>query len=52
MPQMAPILWLNLAVMFLVTFIVFIVMNYYIMVPKKIGFGEQSKKIEEKVWMW
>nr|YP_009922388.1 ATP synthase F0 subunit 8 [Coenobita brevimanus]ASS30602.1 ATP synthase F0 subunit 8 [Coenobita brevimanus]QNA48312.1 ATP synthase protein 8 [Coenobita brevimanus]QUL61627.1 ATP synthase F0 subunit 8 [Coenobita brevimanus] len=52
MPQMAPILWLNLVIMFLITFIVFIVMNYYISVPKKIESSSAEIGIVEKIWKW
>nr|QUL61640.1 ATP synthase F0 subunit 8 [Coenobita rugosus] len=52
MPQMAPILWLNLVIMFLVTFVVFIVMNYYISVPKKIDSSSEIISIKEKAWKW
>nr|ASS30615.1 ATP synthase F0 subunit 8 [Coenobita perlatus] len=52
MPQMAPILWLNLTIMFLITFVVFIIMNYYISVPEKIDSGSELISVKEKLWSW
>nr|YP_009707732.1 ATP synthase F0 subunit 8 [Birgus latro]ASS30705.1 ATP synthase F0 subunit 8 [Birgus latro]QES95349.1 ATP synthase F0 subunit 8 [Birgus latro] len=52
MPQMAPILWLNLTFMFLLTFIIFIIMNYFIKIPSKISPKEETIFISEKTWKW
>nr|YP_010296680.1 ATP synthase F0 subunit 8 [Rhagoletis cerasi]UMI33247.1 ATP synthase F0 subunit 8 [Rhagoletis cerasi]UMI33260.1 ATP synthase F0 subunit 8 [Rhagoletis cerasi]UMI33273.1 ATP synthase F0 subunit 8 [Rhagoletis cerasi]WCB98180.1 ATP synthase F0 subunit 8 [Rhagoletis cerasi]WCB98193.1 ATP synthase F0 subunit 8 [Rhagoletis cerasi] len=34
MPQMAPINWLSLFIIFSITFILFNMMNYYLVIPK------------------
>nr|UBU97793.1 ATP synthase protein 8 [Dardanus aspersus] len=52
MPQMAPLLWLNLMFMFLFTFIAFIIMNYYIYIPSKTEFNKEEMNIEQKHWKW
>nr|ALO77386.1 ATP synthase F0 subunit 8 [Agrilus sp. AGR01] len=52
MPQMAPMSWLILFFIFSVTFIFFIVLNYFLMIyhPKL----EKSKKIKQQLinWKW
>nr|YP_010508532.1 ATP synthase F0 subunit 8 [Philophylla fossata]UXG57145.1 ATP synthase F0 subunit 8 [Philophylla fossata] len=34
MPQMAPIGWLSLFIIFSLTFMLFSIMNYFLMIPK------------------
>nr|YP_009235500.1 ATP synthase F0 subunit 8 [Metapenaeopsis dalei]AMD15641.1 ATP synthase F0 subunit 8 [Metapenaeopsis dalei] len=52
MPQMAPLLWLNLFVMFSFTFILFLVLNYFIKVPSKIEKPSLFMKKSEMNWKW
>nr|YP_010265390.1 ATP synthase F0 subunit 8 [Dardanus arrosor]UIR97902.1 ATP synthase protein 8 [Dardanus arrosor] len=52
MPQMAPLLWLNLMFMFLFTFGLFIILNYYIYTPLKTEFNKEGIIIEQKHWKW
>nr|YP_010037290.1 ATP synthase F0 subunit 8 [Acidiella diversa]QQW48066.1 ATP synthase F0 subunit 8 [Acidiella diversa] len=53
MPQMAPIGWLSLFIIFSITFILFSMMNYYSMIPKS-----PKSKISNKLmikslnWKW
>nr|YP_009406982.1 ATP synthase F0 subunit 8 [Typhlatya monae]ASA39518.1 ATP synthase F0 subunit 8 [Typhlatya monae] len=52
MPQMAPLLWLNLFIFFSFTFLVFFVLNYFIPPYKKIDpmiAYSQHKKLN---WKW
>nr|YP_009512597.1 ATP synthase F0 subunit 8 [Benthonectes filipes]AXJ93174.1 ATP synthase F0 subunit 8 [Benthonectes filipes] len=52
MPQMAPLLWLNLFVMFSSTFIMFLILNYFIKVPSKVE-GTSSPHVKEEMhWKW
>nr|YP_002922050.1 ATP synthase F0 subunit 8 [Penaeus californiensis]ACB30093.1 ATP synthase F0 subunit 8 [Penaeus californiensis] len=52
MPQMAPLLWLNLFLMFSATFVMFIVLNYFIKVPTKIEKAPSPLKKVEMSWKW
>nr|YP_008758513.1 ATP synthase F0 subunit 8 [Sagmariasus verreauxi]BAO02869.1 ATP synthase F0 subunit 8 [Sagmariasus verreauxi] len=52
MPQMSPLLWLNLFIMFLVSLVCFIVMNYFICPADKIAQPSIDKKTSEKPWKW
>nr|YP_009132290.1 ATP synthase F0 subunit 8 [Penaeus merguiensis]AKA27940.1 ATP synthase F0 subunit 8 [Penaeus merguiensis] len=52
MPQMAPLLWLNLFLMFSATFIVFMVLNYFIKVPSKIEKSSTQLQKTEMNWKW
>nr|ANF05061.1 ATP synthase F0 subunit 8 [Mierspenaeopsis hardwickii]AQZ21917.1 ATP synthase F0 subunit 8 [Solenocera alticarinata] len=52
MPQMAPLLWLNLFIMFSITFMVFLILNYFIKVPSKIHNFPTSIKKQEMNWKW
>nr|WOR85656.1 ATP synthase F0 subunit 8 [Penaeus indicus] len=52
MPQMAPLLWLNLFLMFSATFIVFVVLNYFIKVPSKIEKSSAQLGKTEMNWKW
>nr|YP_009511965.1 ATP synthase F0 subunit 8 [Aristaeomorpha foliacea]AXI97892.1 ATP synthase F0 subunit 8 [Aristaeomorpha foliacea] len=52
MPQMAPLLWLNLFVMFSTTFLMFLILNYFIKVPAKIEKPEVSYTKNEMNWKW
>nr|YP_010447337.1 ATP synthase F0 subunit 8 [Piophila casei]UFY98538.1 ATP synthase F0 subunit 8 [Piophila megastigmata]UFY98551.1 ATP synthase F0 subunit 8 [Piophila megastigmata]UTN43257.1 ATP synthase F0 subunit 8 [Piophila casei] len=53
MPQMAPIGWLSLFIIFSVTFLLFSVMNYYSVIP----LAPKSSSLTEKTtnsmnWKW
>nr|ADO60475.1 ATP synthase F0 subunit 8 [Peploptera acromialis] len=51
MPQMAPINWLSLFFMFIISLIMFSAMNYYFILysPKKSTF---NKKLNTNNWSW
>nr|YP_002808486.1 ATP synthase F0 subunit 8 [Scylla tranquebarica]ACO07193.1 ATP synthase F0 subunit 8 [Scylla tranquebarica] len=51
MPQMAPLLWLYLYFFFLLTFIIFISLNYFFKPFKKIDFKiSLSHTIPQFIW--
>nr|AYW16661.1 ATP synthase F0 subunit 8 [Penaeus semisulcatus] len=52
MPQMAPLLWLNLFLMFSATFMVFLILNYFIKVPTKIEKSTSHLQKPEMNWKW
>nr|BBM67993.1 ATP synthase F0 subunit 8 [Penaeus semisulcatus] len=52
MPQMAPLLWLNLFLMFSATFVVFIILNYFIKVPTKVEKSTSYLRKPEMNWKW
>nr|YP_009512584.1 ATP synthase F0 subunit 8 [Gennadas parvus]AXJ93151.1 ATP synthase F0 subunit 8 [Gennadas parvus] len=52
MPQMAPLLWLNLFVMFSATFIIFLILNYFIKVPSKIESAPFFVPTKQINWKW
>nr|YP_007025635.1 ATP synthase F0 subunit 8 [Austinogebia edulis]AEW68274.1 ATP synthase F0 subunit 8 [Austinogebia edulis] len=52
MPQMEPLLWFNLFFMFLISFIIYFIMNYYIMSLPKISSTAPKFSSQSKNWMW
>nr|ASS30654.1 ATP synthase F0 subunit 8 [Gastroptychus investigatoris] len=52
MPQMAPLLWFNLMLMFLVCFMLFITMNYFMFKYSQISTPKSDYMNEEKNWKW
>nr|YP_009465606.1 ATP synthase F0 subunit 8 [Sergia lucens]BBC69442.1 ATP synthase F0 subunit 8 [Sergia lucens] len=52
MPQMAPLLWLNLFVMFTATFIIFLILNYFIKTPNKMTNISTKLLKKEMIWKW
>nr|UPX88372.1 ATP synthase F0 subunit 8 [Leptogaster cylindrica] len=52
MPQMAPISWLNLFIIFSMTMIMFSVMNYYIYTIKHPQNSKKNFKINYFYWKW
>nr|YP_007317354.1 ATP synthase F0 subunit 8 [Upogebia pusilla]AGA56131.1 ATP synthase F0 subunit 8 [Upogebia pusilla] len=52
MPQMEPLLWLNLFIMFLISFSVYFIMNYYMKSPSKISGGVPKFSSPSKTWTW
>nr|YP_009642635.1 ATP synthase F0 subunit 8 [Pagurus nigrofascia]QCI56240.1 ATP synthase protein 8 [Pagurus nigrofascia]BBB16249.1 ATP synthase protein 8 [Pagurus nigrofascia] len=51
-PQMAPLMWLNLLFMFLFVFLLFFISNYYVVLPEKMSSEKMLIKSEEKHWKW
>nr|YP_009112547.1 ATP synthase F0 subunit 8 [Nephrops norvegicus]CEK40197.1 ATP synthase F0 subunit 8 [Nephrops norvegicus] len=52
MPQMAPLLWLNLFFMFLIGFLLFFIMNYFMKSPLKMSPSIELKVQQQKTWKW
>nr|YP_010533954.1 ATP synthase F0 subunit 8 [Condylostylus luteicoxa]UXX49968.1 ATP synthase F0 subunit 8 [Condylostylus luteicoxa] len=53
MPQMAPLSWLSLYIMFTITLIMFCMMNYYIFIPNPPKTFEKSKTLPATMnWKW
>nr|YP_010598424.1 ATP synthase F0 subunit 8 [Pachymantis bicingulata]UIX55381.1 ATP synthase F0 subunit 8 [Pachymantis bicingulata] len=51
MPQMMPLNWFMLFLFFLISMILFFVMNYYI-ISNKIPYSSLYKKITNKSFFW
>nr|QCX31794.1 ATP synthase F0 subunit 8 [Upogebia affinis] len=52
MPQMEPLLWLNLFIMFLISFSVYFIVNYYMMSLPKISSTAPKFLLKSKNWTW
>nr|YP_010414752.1 ATP synthase F0 subunit 8 [Hybos grossipes]URT60152.1 ATP synthase F0 subunit 8 [Hybos grossipes] len=53
MPQMAPIGWLNLFILFTIIFILFCIMNYYMFIPAPNTQKLSHKKMSNPMnWKW
>nr|QNE85625.1 ATP synthase F0 subunit 8 [Hybos culiciformis] len=53
MPQMAPIGWLNLFIMFSIIFILFCIVNYYMFIPLPNSQEFNDKKMSNTMnWKW
>nr|YP_007025648.1 ATP synthase F0 subunit 8 [Upogebia major]AEE64780.1 ATP synthase F0 subunit 8 [Upogebia major]AEW68287.1 ATP synthase F0 subunit 8 [Upogebia major]QPG85854.1 ATP synthase F0 subunit 8 [Upogebia major] len=52
MPQMEPLLWLNLFFMFLISFSVYFVMNFYMTSLPKISSSTLKFSLKSKPWTW
>nr|YP_009343022.1 ATP synthase F0 subunit 8 [Cambaroides japonicus]APS87236.1 ATP synthase F0 subunit 8 [Cambaroides japonicus] len=52
MPQMSPILWVNLYFMFLLSLILILVTQYFFSLNFKSGLEAESYLGNEKVWKW
>nr|YP_009342996.1 ATP synthase F0 subunit 8 [Austropotamobius torrentium]APS87210.1 ATP synthase F0 subunit 8 [Austropotamobius torrentium] len=52
MPQMSPILWVNLFIMFLLGLILILILQYFLGIYLKLSLGKESHYKEEKVWKW
>nr|YP_009514135.1 ATP synthase F0 subunit 8 [Palaemon capensis]AXY96093.1 ATP synthase F0 subunit 8 [Palaemon capensis] len=52
MPQMAPLLWLNLYVFFILIFISFIILNYFIKLPPKTSASSKPAQVTSILWKW
>nr|ASS30719.1 ATP synthase F0 subunit 8 [Pylocheles mortensenii] len=52
MPQMAPLLWLNLMFMFLISFTLFFMFNYFVFTGTKIKPYYKIHILNHKTWKW
>nr|UFZ13076.1 ATP synthase F0 subunit 8 [Protohermes similis] len=52
MPQMAPINWLLLFILFSIILILFNIMNYYITMPNSPETSSKSFKLNSLNWKW
>nr|YP_009139744.1 ATP synthase F0 subunit 8 [Biston suppressaria]AKG49715.1 ATP synthase F0 subunit 8 [Biston suppressaria] len=54
MPQMMPINWIFSFLMFILIFIIFNIMNYYIMINKNLNNKNnfQNKSMNNFTWKW
>nr|YP_003734731.1 ATP synthase F0 subunit 8 [Eupolyphaga sinensis]ACO07080.1 ATPase subunit 8 [Eupolyphaga sinensis]AVN67800.1 ATP synthase F0 subunit 8 [Eupolyphaga sinensis]QYH44913.1 ATP synthase F0 subunit 8 [Eupolyphaga sinensis] len=51
MPQMMPLNWMMLYFMFIITLLMFNLMNYYLFNPTK-DMTKSSSKIKNLTWKW
>nr|QEJ81415.1 ATP synthase F0 subunit 8 [Pristolycus sp. FM14] len=51
MPQMAPLSWLNLFILFIMVFLMFNVMNYFSLMYKMKYLSQQKSK-KTFLWKW
>nr|YP_007474216.1 ATP synthase F0 subunit 8 [Opaepele loihi]AEX32606.1 ATP synthase F0 subunit 8 [Opaepele loihi] len=52
MPQMAPLLWLNLFLFFSIIFLFFLIVNYFIKPPFKMEFTLKQPQPIKLYWKW
>nr|AUN45065.1 ATP synthase F0 subunit 8 [Aegla aff. longirostri MHT-2018] len=52
MPQMAPLMWFNLMLMFLISLTIFFIVNYFNSIPSKMNKQGKSILMMEKIWKW
>nr|YP_010446962.1 ATP synthase F0 subunit 8 [Chyliza chikuni]UTM10327.1 ATP synthase F0 subunit 8 [Chyliza chikuni] len=52
MPQMSPINWLNLFILFSLTFMLFNMMNYFLFIPSSSQSKTSSKSTKPLNWKW
>nr|UQJ73334.1 ATP synthase F0 subunit 8 [Pseudodiamesa sp. 1XL] len=52
MPQMAPISWLILFIVFSITLILFNILNYYCVLPKAISSEEKATGLSSNTLTW
>nr|YP_005296376.1 ATP synthase F0 subunit 8 [Cambaroides similis]AEV66750.1 ATP synthase F0 subunit 8 [Cambaroides similis] len=52
MPQMSPILWVNLYFMFLLSLVLILVIQYFFSLNFKSSLKEESYLDNEKIWKW
>nr|ASS30667.1 ATP synthase F0 subunit 8 [Gastroptychus rogeri] len=52
MPQMAPLLWFNLMLLFTFCFFFYIIMNYFMLKHSQIKNQKMSPMNSEKNWQW
>nr|YP_009002544.1 ATP synthase F0 subunit 8 [Cherax dispar]CDL72634.1 ATP synthase F0 subunit 8 [Cherax dispar] len=52
MPQMSPLLWLNLFLMFILSYTLFLTLNYFSKPPIKNSEESPVVTLPEKTWKW
>nr|YP_007025661.1 ATP synthase F0 subunit 8 [Thalassina kelanang]AEW68300.1 ATP synthase F0 subunit 8 [Thalassina kelanang] len=52
MPQMGPLMWLNLLFTFIFIFILFFILNFYIKAPVQLKNRTQKTSSDMKMWKW
>nr|QLM01557.1 ATP synthase F0 subunit 8 [Palaemon longirostris] len=52
MPQMAPLLWLNLYIFFTIMFALIIVLNFYMKPPIKVTIPTKMSRTYPQSWKW
>nr|QFG40102.1 ATP synthase F0 subunit 8 [Alpheus bellulus] len=52
MPQMSPLLWLNLYIMFTITLVIFIAMFFYTKTPSLAPTSSKPHSNETMNWKW
>nr|CDN85586.2 ATP synthase F0 subunit 8 [Cherax destructor] len=52
MPQMSPLLWLNLFFFFILGYALFLTLNYFCINPTKIKTLKIQLVTQEKSWKW
>nr|YP_009926424.1 ATP synthase F0 subunit 8 [Metacarcinus magister]QNH68767.1 ATP synthase F0 subunit 8 [Metacarcinus magister] len=52
MPQMAPLMWLYLYLFFLLSFMIFIILNFFIKPYSPITTVLEHPSINQKSWKW
>nr|QHD48036.1 ATP synthase F0 subunit 8 [Leptalpheus forceps] len=52
MPQMSPLLWLNLSIFFITTLMLFMILNFFIKIPSKAPYADHKKHQNVMNWKW
>nr|YP_009343074.1 ATP synthase F0 subunit 8 [Procambarus acutus]APS87301.1 ATP synthase F0 subunit 8 [Procambarus acutus] len=52
MPQMSPLFWMNLYIMFLLSLILVLAVQYFLVIYSKLDSMEKGDHEIEKVWKW
>nr|YP_009915381.1 ATP synthase F0 subunit 8 [Palaemon adspersus]QLM01570.1 ATP synthase F0 subunit 8 [Palaemon adspersus] len=52
MPQMAPLLWLNLYIFFTIMFAIIVIMNFYMKPPIKVNVPTKLSSLNPQTWKW
>nr|UZC55623.1 ATP synthase subunit 8 [Procambarus clarkii] len=52
MPQMSPLFWMNLYIMFLLSLILVLVVQYFLVIYCKLDRVEKMDREIEKIWKW
>nr|YP_009707718.1 ATP synthase F0 subunit 8 [Palaemon sinensis]QES95225.1 ATP synthase F0 subunit 8 [Palaemon sinensis]QQY98742.1 ATP synthase F0 subunit 8 [Palaemon sinensis] len=52
MPQMAPLLWLNLYIFFIIIFMLIMIVVFFSKLPIKINTPSAQKIAPPKTWKW
>nr|YP_006073059.1 ATP synthase F0 subunit 8 [Acetes chinensis]AEQ36593.1 ATP synthase F0 subunit 8 [Acetes chinensis] len=52
MPQMSPLLWLNLFIMFSLTLIIFLTLTYFMKIPTKTSSSIEEMPKSSMNWKW